>query len=405
MQLAGSLIVSGILAAVLGSDNFASYKGHVVIHLDKTPDIASLVDEFDVWTSNSTSYQVRVTQQQLAKIERANGRYTTLVPDVQRLLEENSPSLRAAGDWFSAYHSYEEMVGWYGDLAKKNPAAVKFVPSIGKSIEGRDMPAVHITNPNGAAKKKVWFESLIHAREWITGSTLQYVLNHLVENRESDPKIKALLDQVEIVAVPIVNPDGYSYTWAKERLWRKNRHVVSGGVGIDLNRNFPYKWGEANGASKNPTSETYQGPAPASEPETKNIIAYFGQQGAIAGAIDFHSYSQLVLRPYGTTKADAPDEARLATLGAALVKKIGEVAGKRYINEKTIDLYAASGSASDFFYSDGRKTYGYTIELSPASNAFNGFVLPPSNIVPVGKDLVPAVIHFITYVLENPLGA
>ncbi|KAJ9059094.1 hypothetical protein DSO57_1005894 [Entomophthora muscae] len=405
MKLAGSLFVSGILVSVLGSDNFSSYRGHVVIDLDKTPEVAKLVDEFDVWTCNRTSYQVRVNQQQLEMIQRANARYTTLVGDVQKLLVENTPALRATGDWFTAYHKYEEIVKWYSEMAKKNPTAVKFVPSIGKTVEGRDTPAVHITNPNGSIKKKIWFESLIHAREWITGSTLQYVLNHLVENRESDPKIKALLDQVEIVAVPIVNPDGYSYTWSNKRLWRKNRHVVSGGVGIDLNRNFPFRWGEANGASTRPSSETYQGPSPASEPETKNIIAYFQKQGAIAGAIDFHSYSQLVLRPYGTSEADAPDEAHLVKLGDDIVKKIQEVSGKRYINEKIIDLYPASGGASDFFYGAGHKTYGYTIELSPASNAYNGFVLPPSNIIPVGKDLVPAVLHFITYVLENPLDA
>ncbi|KAI9291204.1 peptidase M14, carboxypeptidase A, partial [Neoconidiobolus thromboides FSU 785] len=252
-------------------------------------------------------------------------------------------------------------------------------------------------------KKKVYFESLIHAREWITGSTLQYVLNHLITNRQSDPAIKSLLDQIEIIAVPVVNPDGYAYTWSGDRLWRKNRRSVTGGVGIDLNRNFPYGWGGA-GASTSPSSETYRGPSAASESETQAIVNYFKSQGPFLGAIDFHSYSQLILRPYGTTQTLSPHEAQHKALGEGIKQKIAAVAGTSYINERSIDLYACSGTASDWFYAgNNQKTYGYTIELSPDADDPNGFVLPPESIIPVAQDITPAVIYFLETVLSNPL--
>ncbi|KAI9291199.1 Zn-dependent exopeptidase, partial [Neoconidiobolus thromboides FSU 785] len=218
-----------------------------------------------------------------------------------------------------------------------------------------------------------------------------------------DPAIKSLLDQIEIIAVPVVNPDGYAYTWSGDRLWRKNRRSVTGGVGIDLNRNFPYGWGGA-GASTSPSSETYRGPSAASEAETKAIVNYFKSQGPFLGAIDFHSYSQLILRPYGTTQTLSPHEAQHKALGEGIKQKIADVAGTSYINERSIDLYACSGTASDWFYAgNNQKTYGYTIELSPDANASNGFVLPPSRIIPVGKEITPAVIYFLQTVLAKPL--
>ncbi|KAI0244404.1 hypothetical protein L0F63_003033 [Massospora cicadina] len=397
----------GVISAIQNQGNVTPYQGDVVIQLAKSPQIEKLVDEFDVWTSNHTTYQVRVNREQLKSIEKANGKYSTVIHDVHALLSQSST--RAASgfkmgkaEWFRSYHRLDEIVNWYRALAKKHPTVVKFIPSIGKSAEGRNLSAIHITNSNHKQKKKVWFQSLIHAREWITAPTLQYVLNHLINHRESEP-IKSLLDQVEIIAVPVVNPDGYSFTWTDQRLWRKNRRVVNGGVGIDLNRNFPYKWGEANGGSKNPKSETYQGPSPASEPEVKAILAYFQKQSPMLGAIDFHSYSQLILRPFGTTSENAPDESNLVELGNLMAADIAKVGGRRYVNEKSIELYPVSGSASDWFYGREYKTYGYTVELSPTSNTYNGFILPPSQIIPVGEDLIPAVIRFINYVLKNPL--
>ncbi|KXN66061.1 peptidase M14, carboxypeptidase A, partial [Conidiobolus coronatus NRRL 28638] len=289
-------------------------------------------------------------------------------------------SARSA-DWFAAYHTYDEIKAWYTQHAKDNQGVVKFVPSIGKTLQGNDIFAVHLTNPNGAAKKKIWFESLIHAREWITGTTSQYIFNEFLTKRQSDPTIKSLLDEVEIIFIPVVNPDGYKYTQT-QRLWRKNRN----GSGVDLNRNFPFHWG-GPGGSTDPNSETYSGKSPASELEVQAIIKYWNTQGKIYGAIDWHSYSELILRPFGYTSDDSAHEAQHKQLGDGFRDKIKLNRGKQYTSKKAIGLYPTSGTARDWFYG-ANKSYGYTIELSPGENASNGFVLPPSEIKKVGADLL-----------------
>ncbi|KXN64638.1 Zn-dependent exopeptidase, partial [Conidiobolus coronatus NRRL 28638] len=244
----------------------------------------------DLWSENSEVAKIHVSPSQFTDLKSQlpkDAKLNVLVEDVQKTIDDaDEGSSARSADWFAAYHTYDEIKAWYTQHAQNNAGAVKFVPSIGKTLQGNDIFAVHLTNPNGAAKKKIWFESLIHAREWITGTTTQYIFNEFVTKRQSDPTIKSLLDQVEIIFIPIVNPDGYKYTQT-QRLWRKNRN----GSGVDLNRNFPFHWG-GPGASTDPNSETYRGKSAGSELETQAITKYYSAQGPIAGGIDWHSYSE-----------------------------------------------------------------------------------------------------------------
>lgn len=207
-----------------------------------------------------------------------------------------------------------------------------------------------------------------------------------------------MLESVEFIFIVFMNPDGYEYTWTADRLWRKNRRPhESGCYGVDLNRNFPYKWGEGGGSS-NPCSETYWGSGPASEPEVQNTIEYFRTHMPIVGAVDWHSYGQLLLRPYGWTSEDAPDEARLKEIGDKMSAAIFEESGQRYASQKAIGLYPTSGTSRDWFYSEEANTLnkyrsaGYTIELT--DTGFYGFLLPPEQIIPTGKGIIPAVLLF-----------
>ncbi|KXN66907.1 Zn-dependent exopeptidase, partial [Conidiobolus coronatus NRRL 28638] len=265
-------------------------------------------------------------------------------------------------DWFANFHTYESIRDWFISHSKKHPSHVKFIPSIGKSLHNNDIFAVHLSNnntlPNGKTKSKIWFQSLIHAREWLGGSTTQYIFNELLKNHDTNPAVKKILDENEIIFIPVVNPDGYIFT-RLYRFWRKNKNLT----GVDINRNFPYRWG-GPGASTNPIQDDYRGPGPASELETQAIISYFKKQGKILGAIDFHTFSQLVLRPQGDTLDDAPHEKNLKELGDGIRDVIKQSRGTEYISEKSYELYPTSGTAMDWFYGDG-KTYGYTIELSP----------------------------------------
>lgn len=160
-----------------------------------------------------------------------------------------------------------------------------------------------ITGTATGPKKNIFVSGGQHAREWIAPATTLYIITQLITLYQSDPTVKALLDSTQFYFVPLVNVDGYAFTWtgSNNRLWRKNRRLNTGGsYGVDLNRNWDDHWGTV-GTSHTPSSDTYCGTAAFSEPESKAVSSYSLSVGPIVGAIDYHSYSQLILRPYGWT--------------------------------------------------------------------------------------------------------
>jgi murein tripeptide amidase MpaA len=115
-------------------------------------------------------------------------------------------------DWFDNYHRFDEMKQWYSDLAQQYSNLVTFIPSIGKSAQGRDLFALKITGTKASKKPQIWIQGQIHAREWISGITVQFIVNDLVSNYGKDSEATQILDQSELLVVPIQNPDGYEYT-------------------------------------------------------------------------------------------------------------------------------------------------------------------------------------------------
>ena len=98
-------------------------------------------------------------------------------------------------------------------------------------------------------------------------------------------RVTDLLNTTEVWVVPVGNPDGYQYTFTNERLWRKNLRDNDGdgeitiADGVDLNRNFESHWGlDEEGSSGIPSSGTYRGIAPNSEPETQAVVKFIKQQ-------------------------------------------------------------------------------------------------------------------------------
>ncbi|KAG0363765.1 hypothetical protein BG005_006976 [Podila minutissima] len=318
--------------------------------------------------------------------------------------------------WFGNYHPYEAIKEFYLQLAEDYEDLVTFIPSIGMTAEGRDIFAVKITarEEGGSIREKpqIWWQSLQHAREWASGSTVQYLTHHLLSKYGMKEKVTSLLQDAEFVIVPIMNVDGYDYTWKSNRLWRKNRrHLGPGTYGVDLNRNWNDHFGQG-GLSRIPWSETYRGPSAASEPEVRALTQFFSAQKRVVGAIDFHTYSQMVLRPKGWSTEEAPHEKEHKYVGDKIVEAIKVVHGMDYISERTIDLYEMRGSAADWFYGEeatkannGRPVYSYAIELRPndAPGGFKGFLLPPEEIIPLGEEMAEAMEFFVDYVVKHPL--
>jgi hypothetical protein len=280
------------------------------------------------------------------------------------------------------YNDYVDIIGEVIRLESQcySPAVNCKATVIGQSTEGRDIFRFEMTT-GGGGKPVIWLDSLIHAREWLAGSTVMRILAKLVREYPSDPDVAWLVDNYDIYFVPVMNPDGYEYSWKSDRMWRKGRNLNSNGCyGTDLNRNYDSCW-SCDGTSTNPCSDTYHGPGRASEPETQTIQAEAGSMGSnVFIWLSFHSTYYAYLIPYGHTtsgRCTVPsDYAELTRVGQAGMDAIYQVSGRAWRAENVCSiLYAASGGTMDYVKSVGGK-YVYTPELrgpgfDPPTSAIN----------------------------------
>jgi len=380
------------------------YDGQQVVRaVVDTTEKLTLVEDIlmlDVWGEWPNGVMdLRVTPGQILTLQRNQISFVPYIDDVQALLDAServsknpSPS---SYEWFEEYHRYDEQIAFYRQQCSDFPTICTFVPNIGTTFEGRQMHAVRLRGNNNGARKLFW-DGGIHAREWISSATVAYLFYTLVTGYGSNPDATNILNTFEVVIVPHQNPDGYEYSWTNDRLWRKNRATVPGSTcrGVDLNRNYDVYWGEG-GSSTNPCSDTYMGESPASEPETRNFCTYFlsifNSATELPVAISFHSYSQLILRPYGNTRTNAPHETEMRGLGQVMADAIRATHGLTYDSIKSIDLYVTTGTTSDWYYNvTENASYGYTIELRDTGRY--GFVLPPDQIIPQGEEIWAAMV-------------
>ncbi|MBH5336732.1 zinc carboxypeptidase [Streptomyces pactum] len=289
----------------------------------------------------------------------------------------------------SRYHNYAEMNAEINAAIAQYPNIIS-KRVIGKSYQGRDIIAVKISDnvATDEAEPEVLFTHHQHAREHLTVEMALYLIREFTQDYGSDSRVTNAVNGREIWIVPDVNPDGGEYDIASGsyRSWRKNRQPNSGSsyVGTDLNRNWNYKWACCGGSSGSTSSETYRGASAESAPEVK-VVADFVRSRVVGGkqqirsAIDFHTYSELVLWPYGYTTADtAPgltqdDHNVFSTIGRKMAATNG------YTPEQSSDLYVTDGSIDDWLWGN-QKIFAYTFEMYPGSAGGGGFY-PPDEVI------------------------
>ncbi|UIX31139.1 M14 family metallopeptidase [Streptomyces sp. GQFP] len=289
----------------------------------------------------------------------------------------------------SSYHNYAEMTTEINSLVSAN-SSIASQRVIGTSYSGRNIVAIKLSDNVGTdeAEPEVLFTHHQHAREHLTVEMALYLLRNLTSTYATDSRVKAMLDSREIWIVPDLNPDGGEYDIAtgSYRSWRKNRQPNSGSsyVGTDMNRNWNYQWGCCGGSSGSTSSETYRGTAPESAPEVK-VVANFVRSRVVGGVqqiktgIDFHTYSELVLWPFGYTTANTTtgmtqdDRDAFATVGGKMAASNG------YTPEQSSDLYITDGSIDDYLWGS-QKIFAYTFEMYPSSSSGGGFY-PPDEVI------------------------
>jgi len=242
------------------------------------------------------------------------------------------------------------------------PELTKLV-EIGKSVEGRSIWALKISdNPEKteANEPAVLFNSMHHAREVMTPEVSLDIVEHLLTNYETDQEIKDWVDRNEIWVVPMLNVDGNAKVWEGQNLWRKN---ARDGHGVDLNRNYPYGWNSCNGSSGRKSADDYRGPEPASEPETRALMSLVEKIKPVFD-ISYHSYSELVLYPYGCRNSSGAANQVMAEIG----QEMGDLLGYRAGTPWEI-LYEADGSDIDWMLGE-HQVIPYVIELNSRREGF-----------------------------------
>jgi carboxypeptidase T len=314
-----------------------------------------------------------------------------------------SAALSAGGGLNGAYHSYKELEADLLALQQKNPAIAK-VFDLGDSLERRHIYGLKISDnvEREENQAQVLILGCHHAREWISVEVPFLFGKHLVESYATDPEVKRLVDRSEIWIIPLVNPDGLEYTIHTYRYWRKNRRDNGGEqFGVDLNRNYDYKWGVDNiGSSGDPASGVYRGPAPFSEPETRAVRDLFLKK-SFRSMVSYHSFSQVILYPWGYTNLPSDREAEMRDIAGEMASRIKAVNGRAYApGQSGKDLYLTNGDTTDW-------TFGlsgipsYTIELPPIDEIFGGFFNREEDIAPIFRENLPALLYLVDRTVQN----
>ncbi len=346
-----------------------------------------IVEIADLQTHNQNRWETLVQQEQLDIINQSGA----FKPQgqIQRGASTHDES------WFTNYKQLADIYAYMDTQLAAHPDMISKM-DFGDTYESRDMFAYTITAPDepgnlGVDRPIIIWNGGQHAREWVSPMTVTYIASKLIDDASSDPVVAQLLSDVRFVIIPVLNPDGYLYSWSSERFWRKNRRDNAGSSfdGVDLNRNWDVAFG-GDGTSTDPSSDIYHGTAAFSEPETaalRDLALSFGDD--LVAHIDYHTYSQLILWPLGYELGlvtPEPDRSFFQSLSGDMSDLIQSYSGAFYDPIQSWQLYAAAGTCSDWFY-DGAGVPSFTVELRPEAGAgFGGFDPSPDVILPTAQE-------------------
>jgi len=356
-----------------GDDPFYS-SSTMIIRLPYETDIIDYIstNNLDVIGTHPNQWiDVEITKDTENQLEYQDIAYEVRIENVQ----EHKNMVR--GD----YHSLDEMESELEDISSLHPD-ITTLYSIGSTYENRDIWCLEITDNPGVDEDEpeVFFMGLHHAREWPSLEICMYIAETMTENYGSDTTITNLVNNRRLFLVPCVNPDGYHWDHDLGHDSRKNRHYFPefGTYGVDLNRNYGGSsdgnplgaWGSIGegSVSHNPSNSLYCGPDSMSELEVQAIKNMFLQHN-ISACITWHTYSELVLWPWGySTSEITPDDTYMSTVGTEIASRITSQSGyDTYTPDQSSGLYPTTGDTTDWSYGYshyvlGKQTFSYTIE-------------------------------------------
>ncbi|CAN3361200.1 inactive metallocarboxypeptidase Ecm14p [Diutina catenulata] len=381
------------------------------------------VANFSVWAKDNTRKTVDLqidepnlmaVLEQLPELE-----FEIVIDDLPQKVFESYPrqnndddnDIQVSSELFFREHRRLKIINGWLDMLQESYPEVLAIEELGKSAEGRPLRLIHFSVPtediDHADKETIVVTGGTHAREWIGTSSVLYTLYSLVDEWVADPKSKRVTE-LNYIFIPVVNPDGYEYTWTHDRLWRKNRQSTShpNCYGVDIDHSYDYHWTKS---SDWPCGDEYSGEEPFEAAESRLWSEYLNatnEQHHIAGYIDLHSYSQEVLYPYAYSCSEQPrDEENLVELAYGISKTIRLRSGAYYsvlpaCIDKDSDMLPDMGSGSALDYMYHNKAY-WAYQLKLRDTGQHGFLLPGKYIEPVGEEVFAGIKFFLNFILSD----
>ncbi len=411
------------LATIYGQESRAKYS-KVRIQITGKQDILSLKEAglvFDHIDFQETYFDAVLNDWEVELLRKISPSYEILVDDLEaeyhrrpKLTQADLSALEAQmkrkygiqGFNFGSmggYYTFNEVVAELDEMRAFAPNLISVKQSIGITIEGRDIWMVKISdNPDiKESEEEILYTALTHAREPQSMATVIYFMWHLLENYGSDSVVDFLVNNRELYFIPVINADGYVHNESTNPNgggnWRKNRRDNGGGIfGVDPNRNYGFQWGFNNsGSSPTPSSSTYRGTGPFSEPETQTIRDFVNAHN-FTMAFNYHSFSNVLIFPYDyQINLFTPDHALFLSVSQNMTLFNNYPFGT---TNQTLGG-TVNGVAVDWFYGE-QTTKNKIIALTPeVGSSADGFWPNQNRIIPLAVDNL-----YSNLVLANGLG-
>ncbi|CAG4957142.1 unnamed protein product [Colias eurytheme] len=326
------------------------------------------------FNSNDIKFSISMTNVQEVIDKETVGRYT----------RSNLRSMR-----WDTYYNLRQINDWLDDIVSRYSNVASIIVG-GESYEGRPIRGVKISH--GSGRRAIFIESGIHAREWITMATTNYIIDQLL--RSNDPEVQAAARDYDWYIFPVTNPDGYVWSHEEFRMWRKNRRPIGSQFGVDLNRNWNSNW-LLHGSSTNPATDNYAGPGPFSEPESRTLSEYIRSlSGQIDLYLSMHSFSELLLLPFGNSTQQYANYQDAISIGRRAMGALSVRYGTQYTTGNIAEaIYLATGGSIDWVKSALNIPLVYCYEFRDRGQY--GFLLPANQIRPNSEEVLDSLLEMI----------
>jgi hypothetical protein len=344
----------GILFVIAMISGTAFAAESMIVRFDLTDSMKKYLkeNEFDITGVNYKTMEIEalLNEEELSRIQSQKTTIKFSFPQ----------NLLAGPD--NRYKNPDEILDFVNRIHAQYPDITE-LKVIGKTIEGREIHAIKISDNAKTSEKEPVFlvNAMHHAREVMTPEITTDMIEYLTTNYEKDADVTKWVNSTEIWVIPMFNLDGNNKMWNEDSMWRKN---TRNGHGVDINRNYPAGWNSCNGSSASTSAQDYRGTAPASEPETQAMMNFVASIKPVFN-ISYHSYSEIVIYPYGCRPRRTPAEEAVETIGAEIGKKLDYKPGTAWQL-----LYNADGGDIDWMYTE-HQVIPYVIEVNSTWDGFH----------------------------------